>query len=1002
MPLAIGASAGNLPVSANETASTSRAQPFNHSSPAALCQSILDAVDHPDLGKYLQTNSPRGANNKTDALRLFQNSAEFKKFSIEMAQCLKQLQSGRFGGSHCEDYDTLINRLELNNSRAGNAHYGSSLFDMYWFACLHFKQVLALLKFAQSSPKSVPLKALEHSKPVISNLEDELLVCGPGVVQKSETILTTLKHTLFPPGLAEQIDQLRLQTAQQYLGQAMNDLFAHDSFLEGNHVHMVKVWMQVLAPALKIKTDQFDDIHASKSEFFDPVPNEKKQKIETELRALTSDASLLRVLAQTTLEEVKHNLGLLSPAERKDFNGAIIKVMKPLTARFGELKESALFKDLELGEEIPQAMHNPALLVAELRDKIALESQPSINPGLAVEQVAFNTPGEPDKQLCFWGDSIWTEKQCTYTEETAQGKKSIKATERALVCFDDMLPSEAKSIVDTLGNNINTMIKIEHFLKELFINHPDFHSCFPHSAIDDLHPLAIALLCGYSNHEEASTFRLALNSIDLTYRLGVSHLFEAIRQSTFTLEQIDTALSNIAEREKGDLNWSVIQWDLLVSPKIRIDEQLFKLVMRKNRLSEVALHHGMANAVRKGATQRLKLLIEALDFSSEERSNLVDKFLKNSSISTLRPDILACLLSFNPPLDQAYKHSHNLVEHCMETQMPDESLKIVAEAWNRNNYGNFFDNFGRTPLILAAEAHLPDTVKTFLKNPAIEPAIKNNYGQNALLAAIQAAMDRFNLQGADVFAVCTALLDAGLSPNEADDNGNTPLLCVLKGEIDDELETSLVRLLVAKGANDITDHNAYNAISIACNNRKPETVKVLLGSENFTLHKDAMHHLFATDEDISEFDTPENLEALNNNKLEIFGLLLEKGISIDAINAEGKTPIDIAIENKQAEFAKIILATEPTMNTLNKAGYTRLHQAVIDRKHDLVRVLVAAGAKINAHSGIKHAGKTALHFAEKNGDTEMIALLKGLGANPSKRDFKTRTVETYANNRRRQ
>ena len=90
------------------------------------------------------------------------------------------------------------------------------------------------------------------------------------------------------------------------------------------------------------------------------------------------------------------------------------------------------------------------------------------------------------------------------------------------------------------------------------------------------------------------------------------------------------------------------------------------------------------------------------------------------------------------------------------------------------------------------------------------------------------------------------------------------------------------------------------------------------------------------------------------------------------------------------------------MNQLDRLGYNRLHKAVIDKNYVLVEALAEAGADMNARSGIKHAGKTALHFAARANDGEMIKLLETLGAKPDTRDYKARTVAGYSRTNRTQ
>ena len=969
-------------MTATEAASINQAAQVDYSSPAALCKSILDAVEHPDLGKYLQANSSVGNENKTDALGRFQSSDEFAAFSKEMLQCLNNLQTGQFGGEYCGSYNELTTRLELTDKRAGSAFYGPTLFDMYCFGCLHLKQAVAMLKFAQSSPKDVPLEALKDSRPIIKSMEGELLACGPGLLQKTSTLLTTLQHTIFPPKLVEQIDHLRLQTAQQYLGQAMSEIFANDPFLESSHIHMVKTWMQVLAPQLGIKADRFDDIYANKNEYFNEVPYLQRNKITNELKALITDSNLVNVIAQSTLEEVRHNLALLSQAERKDFSGAINKVTQPLKSRFGELKEGALFKELELGEELPQVSSNPALLVAELHNKMVKEIEPKTSPDLKVQKIALND--STNQFLCGWGNALWIETENEH------------GTERALVCFDEMSVNTAESIVKQLGSKsahtptvevfLKDRLLKDLFLKELFLNHADFNQCFPHSAIAGPEALTIALLCAYSNHKEASAFRVVFDSVSVSKSLKPEQLFKAIRQSRLTLEQIDTALTNIHDNKeklignRDKFSWKDLQINLMLEEELSVDEQVFRLVMGKTRPDRSILLNVTASTAGFGWTEWLKLLIDAPDYSVEEKAQLAKDTLKKVDVSQLRAEALSCLLSFNPVLKQEGPHDINVLKHFLSENAPDELTSLVAKACQHQEWTDFRDDFGRTPLMFAAGLHLPETVKALIDNPAVDRTITGNLGENALLTAVKTAVFSMKLNEEQFLETCETLLNAGFSANDTATHGNSTLLYALKGNFNYDLEVSLVRLLVEKGALDITDDKGYNAISIACHNVRPQTIKALLASENFTLHKDTLHHLFSAAELPSRGSMMESRFSIAIRKMNIFTLLLEQGLSIDTKNNDGKTPIDIAIENNQVDFAMAVLAIDPNLDSLDHSGYTRLHHAVINKKHELVKVLVEAGANINTKSGGQHSNQTALAFATRNEDEKMVSLLISLGA----------------------
>jgi hypothetical protein len=89
-------------------------------------------------------------------------------------------------------------------------------------------------------------------------------------------------------------------------------------------------------------------------------------------------------------------------------------------------------------------------------------------------------------------------------------------------------------------------------------------------------------------------------------------------------------------------------------------------------------------------------------------------------------------------------------------------------------------------------------------------------------------------------------------------------------------------------------------------------------------------------------------------------VLLERGVSPDAGNSWGYTPLHHAAKYGKASTIELLLASgaKPSVNASND-GFTPLHLAVIDRRLEAVELLIAAQADLAA---VDDDGRTPLHW----------------------------------------
>lgn len=109
--------------------------------------------------------------------------------------------------------------------------------------------------------------------------------------------------------------------------------------------------------------------------------------------------------------------------------------------------------------------------------------------------------------------------------------------------------------------------------------------------------------------------------------------------------------------------------------------------------------------------------------------------------------------------------------------------------------------------------------------------------------------------------------------------------------------------------------------------------------------------------------------------------LLEKGADLNVrylLNGFGVTPLMLAVQQKDLEVVKLILAHKVDVNSYdNNTRWTALMAAVNDNSLEIVKELLAKGANVNFKA---KNNVTALDLARGNNNAEMVKLLTNAGA----------------------
>lgn len=112
---------------------------------------------------------------------------------------------------------------------------------------------------------------------------------------------------------------------------------------------------------------------------------------------------------------------------------------------------------------------------------------------------------------------------------------------------------------------------------------------------------------------------------------------------------------------------------------------------------------------------------------------------------------------------------------------------------------------------------------------------------------------------------------------------------------------------------------------------------------------------------------------------ETIGLLIKKGIDLNARNAENSTPLMMAVFGGHRAVVETLLANGSDVNARNNDGNTSLHFAVKDK--DIVRVLLENQADPNVLN-ISHM-LTPMEIAVFEGLPKVVELLIAAGSNPA-------------------
>ncbi|MDR0290840.1 MAG: ankyrin repeat domain-containing protein [Treponema sp.] len=350
---------------------------------------------------------------------------------------------------------------------------------------------------------------------------------------------------------------------------------------------------------------------------------------------------------------------------------------------------------------------------------------------------------------------------------------------------------------------------------------------------------------------------------------------------------------------------------------------------------------------------------------------------------------------------------------------PQDHLAVIKLFLENGANPNLRDEHGDSPLhVLVSLNRSPDTVRTLLNSDA-DISARNITGKTPLFLAVQenriALIPLLLSSGSDIFAADNSgitpfdfamrtrgpVLDALITRETAqqqDSAGNTILHLAVQNRGDTVI---IGKILAQNAAIDSRNRAGDTALHIAARLDQREAGEYILsrGANIFFSNSAGESPLFIAlthrSGVLQWMFNPETVAAhdgLGNTMLHYVSLwkmdrhipfIIEKGVSTEAANATGETPLFWAVKYDGASTVQTLLRAKANLHARDSLGNSVLHAAVRWNAKNAVTTLLNAGIDANVHS---LSMTTPLHEAVRLGITDIAVILINRGADLEVRD----------------
>ena len=302
-----------------------------------------------------------------------------------------------------------------------------------------------------------------------------------------------------------------------------------------------------------------------------------------------------------------------------------------------------------------------------------------------------------------------------------------------------------------------------------------------------------------------------------------------------------------------------------------------------------------------------------------------------------------------------------------ESASVEEIVRLVQEGADVNAA----DEYGRTPLMYAAEYNPNPDVSRFL----IEKEANVNAASAGGRTPLMYAAEKYNFNP----DVLRFLIDKGANVNAASADGWTPLMRIVA-----------YRRFCSSFTWSMGKKSWIEAGVFAC---PLISAEVLTFNSDCLLNSDLIRYLIEKGASVDAADklgtTLLMFVAFNYREPEFLRYLIEKGADVNAVDCDGWTPLMLAASgNFNPEVLIVLIDNGANVNAVDCGGKTPLMYAAERNNPDVLQVLLDNGADVSIKNCRRekaldynewYFGKNALDYAEENEElrgTEAYNLLR--------------------------